>query len=60
MNKIFQGLSYEVYSTSVPKFKTSESSLRIPDKMNQKESVPFYPSAVLLCCDNINYYIENY
>ena len=32
MNKILQGLSYKVYSTSLRKFKTSESSVLIIGK----------------------------
>ena len=32
MSKSLQGLSYKVYSTSLPKFKTSESSVLILGK----------------------------
>ena len=31
-NKILQGLSYKVYPTSLPRFKTIESSVLIPGK----------------------------
>ena len=47
MNKNLQGLSYKVYFTSLSKFR------QVSHPYLFQANPPFYPSALLLCCDNI-------
>ena len=53
MNKMLQGLSDKAYSTSLPKFKTSESSIFIPGI-----SAILPPRDLLLCFDGIKYWFK--
>ena len=50
MNKSLQGISYDVDSTSYQNLRPLNHSYLF------QVNLPFYPSALLLCCDNIKYW----